>query len=194
VDVLGDTVCINATVAWDDVCDSYFQNMSSASGGFDFRPSPGLRPWTPLGDFLPWFRPPPSIISKPATGIRRHSHLMWGAYYDRSRFKIQSLPWNHCCRSAALKINVDQALKAWAYTRRFGYPHSRRLFIQWVFFGWPRYFWISPWCLLFFIVFIKALFTIMTVMWLRLQRPCNVTQHRAISCSRLWLRFDREQK
>ena len=34
----------------------------------------------------------------------------------------------------------------------------------------------------------KALFTITTVMWLRLRRPCNVMQHRAMSCSHLWLR------
>jgi len=31
----------------------YFHNLSSASGGFAPRPTPGLHPWTPLKDFLP---------------------------------------------------------------------------------------------------------------------------------------------
>ena len=40
---------------------------SSASGGEAPRPQPGLRPWTPLGDFRPpeplWFAPPGQIPS-----------------------------------------------------------------------------------------------------------------------------------
>jgi len=37
-------------------------HMSPASGGFAFRPPPGLCPWTPLGDF----RPPAGDGSPPA--------------------------------------------------------------------------------------------------------------------------------
>ena len=39
-----------------DVCDSVYvilNNIPSASGGLAPRPPPGLRPWTPLGDFRP---------------------------------------------------------------------------------------------------------------------------------------------
>jgi len=35
----------------------------------------------------------------------------------------------------------------------------------------------------------KAMFTTVTVMWLRLRQSCDAMQHRAISCSQLWLRL-----
>jgi len=35
-----------------------FTTVSLASGGFAPRPPPGLRHWTPLGDFRPLFRIP----------------------------------------------------------------------------------------------------------------------------------------
>jgi len=37
---------------------NYFADFSSASGGEAPRPPPGLRPWTPLGDF----RPPDPLV------------------------------------------------------------------------------------------------------------------------------------
>jgi len=39
---------------------SLFNTMPSASGGFALRPPPGLRPWTPLGDF----RPPDLLVAR----------------------------------------------------------------------------------------------------------------------------------
>jgi len=54
-----------------------FKNMWSASVGF--RPQTVVPPWALLGDFRPqalWFRPPPLIISKPAT-VNSYNSLIY---------------------------------------------------------------------------------------------------------------------
>jgi len=41
---------ITAKRSVDELFMHYFHNQSSASGGFAPKPSPGIYPWTPLGD------------------------------------------------------------------------------------------------------------------------------------------------
>ena len=59
------------------ILSAIFMSWFSASGGFAPRPPPGLRPWTPLGDF----RPPDPLSFAPATSEswRRHCRaVFWG--------------------------------------------------------------------------------------------------------------------
>ena len=57
-------------VAWDDVCDSYFQNMSSASGPR----------WGTFVPETPWFHPP--SISEPTTVFYKHSGIFTREHYS----------------------------------------------------------------------------------------------------------------
>jgi len=110
------SIYINATVAWDDVCDSYFQNMSSASGGFAPKLPPGLRQPSPtcrtafpaqhlrpLGVLSCW---PDGLEHTPGFypfGIQRAAQTVLGVYLKRTC-------WRFTGASSALGVLNDYAL------------------------------------------------------------------------------------
>jgi len=96
---------VSSLVRLDEVFMHYFEKVSSATGGIAPRPSPGLWPWTPLGDL----RPSDPLIAHPWKKFcgRPFLKMIWQDYTTFSFSSGVFLFFLPClCNSFTLLVGV----------------------------------------------------------------------------------------